>query len=382
MNIVVPYQEQLPLRRAHDVYVVRTAHALAGAGHTVHLLVGRGSLPLPQLLVYYGLPPIEGLRLHRLPLIRSVRVSWSVPFHAAVRWTVKRLAGAARADLVFASTLKLARALAPGLRGSGLVYDLHELSALPGVGAPSRLMRLEAQVLARVQGVVTTSEALREHIARAYPEAGPVGVVPLATYRPTAAEPPPYPDPPPEVPEAFYVGQLHALQGLPMLLEALTRCQRPSLHVVGGGHEGDLHALGRRLGLAERLQLAGFQAPGELPRLMARAHWFLMPSLARGRMPYVSHMKCYDYLAYRRPILASALPSVQELLTDGETALLPRPGDAASWADAMERLAKDPVLARRLGDGAYALGLRHSPERRGLELSAFFERVLRAGRAA
>lgn len=74
-------------------------------------------------------------------------------------------------------------------------------------------------------------------------------------------------------------------------------------------------------------------------------------------------MKCYDYPAYRRRVVASRLPAVSELLTDGETALLVPAGDAPA------RLEADAALARRLADGAWELGLRHAPEHRGARLA-------------
>jgi|GEM_PF-3068459 len=80
-------------------------------------------------------------------------------------------------------------------------------------------------------------------------------------------------------------------------------------------------------------------------------------------------MKCYDHPAYRRPVVASRLPAVSELLTDGETALLVPAGDAPALAAALARLEADAALARRLADGAWELGLRHAPEHRGARLA-------------
>ena len=107
----MPYQERLPLGRAHDVHVVRTCAELAGAGHDVRLLVGAGTPPAERLLAHYGLPAGGTLRVHRLPIMRrAAGVSWGGVFHVAARWAIRWLAGGA-ATVVLASTLKLARAL-------------------------------------------------------------------------------------------------------------------------------------------------------------------------------------------------------------------------------------------------------------------------------
>ena len=381
MNILIPYHERLPIQKAHDVYLVRTSHALARAGHTVHLFMGRGSPSLPALLAYYDLEPTDGIKLHLLPILRRSRgPSWSTPFHLFLWWMIGRLAERGEADVLFVSTLKLARLLLRLRWRLPLVYDLHELGAALGQAAPPSLRRLEAQVLPQAHGIVTTTRALEAQLRRTYPSVGSMAVVPLAVHRPRGLEPEPYPSPGPSTPRAFYVGQLYWLQGLSVALEALSRSEAPHLYMVGSGNEEvSLRVSAQRLGIGGRVHFTGFRAPRELPAAMAQAHWFLLPALGTGRMPYVAHMKCYDYLAYRRPIIASDLPSVLELLTDGETALLTSPGDPQALAQAMDRLLKDPDLARCLADQAWDLALQHSPERRAARLTAFFENV-RAGR--
>ena len=53
-------------------------------------------------------------------------------------------------------------------------------------------------------------------------------------------------------------------------------------------------------------------------------------------------------MAAQRPIVASDLPSLREILRDGENALLVTPDDPEALADAVTRLLNDPVLARAL----------------------------------
>jgi glycosyltransferase involved in cell wall biosynthesis len=54
-------------------------------------------------------------------------------------------------------------------------------------------------------------------------------------------------------------------------------------------------------------------------------------------------------------VIASDLPVFHEYLVDGVSALLPRAGDAAAIAAAMERLVVDGALRRRLVDGGKAV---------------------------
>jgi glycosyltransferase involved in cell wall biosynthesis len=58
-------------------------------------------------------------------------------------------------------------------------------------------------------------------------------------------------------------------------------------------------------------------------------------------------------MAAGTPIVASDLPTVREVLTDGDNALLVPPEDAASMAAAIRRLLVNPGLADRLRRTAY-----------------------------
>ena len=64
--------------------------------------------------------------------------------------------------------------------------------------------------------------------------------------------------------------------------------------------------------------------------------------------------KAFQAIASGTPLVTADTPAARELLADGESALLVRPGDPAGLADAVSRLAADPELARRVGAGGRA----------------------------
>jgi glycosyltransferase involved in cell wall biosynthesis len=70
---------------------------------------------------------------------------------------------------------------------------------------------------------------------------------------------------------------------------------------------------------------------------------------------WMSPLKIFEYMASEKAIIASDLPVLREVLTDGVTALLCDPDDVRSWAAALERLAHDPAERRRLGRSAREL---------------------------
>jgi glycosyltransferase involved in cell wall biosynthesis len=66
----------------------------------------------------------------------------------------------------------------------------------------------------------------------------------------------------------------------------------------------------------------------------------------------MSPLKMFEYMAAGRAIVATDLPSVREVLTDGEDALLATPGSPKELANAIDRLIADPGLRARLGERA------------------------------
>src|SRR4029079_715197 len=70
------------------------------------------------------------------------------------------------------------------------------------------------------------------------------------------------------------------------------------------------------------------------------------PSAIFNEFP--SPLKLFEYMASGRPIVASALPSLREVLRDGENALLVEPGNPPAFVAAISRLKDDPALAAQL----------------------------------
>ena len=70
-------------------------------------------------------------------------------------------------------------------------------------------------------------------------------------------------------------------------------------------------------------------------------------------------MKLFEYMAAGKPILASDLPALREVVRDGESALLLPPADVGAWTAAILRLLADDDLRGRLAANAQALVWAH-----------------------
>ena len=160
-------------------------------------------------------------------------------------------------------------------------------------------------------------------------------------------------------PVLLAVGGVEPRKGTAVLFEALgllrRRGVRPVLAIAGGHSFQDyeayrVQALGRlpELGLElgrDVVQL-GTLTEAELGAWYRSADALAFPSVKEG-----FGLVALEALAVDLPVVASSLPAFTEFLTDGENALLPRVGDAAALADALERVLRDAALRRRLVDG-------------------------------
>ncbi|WP_228215120.1 glycosyltransferase [Aromatoleum toluclasticum] len=197
------------------------------------------------------------------------------------------------------------------------------------------------------QGVVTVSEAMRHVLDRTIPALGPKlqtipnGVAPEFL----RIAPHSKPDGPLEL---LCVASLIPRKSVSTLVDALALTQRPhSLTIVGEGTERErLSMLVRDLGLQDRIRFLPFLPPARIVELLAAADAFVLPSLAEGRPNVV-----LEAFAAARPVIACDIDGVRELIGADERGLLYPPGNVATLAAQLDRLA-DPDLRARLGTAA------------------------------
>lgn len=136
-------------------------------------------------------------------------------------------------------------------------------------------------------------------------------------------------------------GQRHLVAAMPRLLE---RVPRAHAVIAGGGDlEGYLRDLAAELGVTDRVHVLGPRR--DVPALMHAMDVFAMPSIWEG-----FGLVLLEAMAAGRPIVASRVATIPEVVADGETGILVPAGDADAMADAIADLAGDPARARRLGE--------------------------------
>jgi glycosyltransferase involved in cell wall biosynthesis len=154
---------------------------------------------------------------------------------------------------------------------------------------------------------------------------------------------------PPAEFHVLFVGKLIPLHGLETILAAARLLPELPFRIVGSGQLDGLLAQGP--GNVQRVPWIEYEA---LPEEIRGAGCALGIFGTSAKAARVIPNKAYQALACGTPLVTADTPAARELLVDGESALLVPAGDPEALAAAIGRLASDPELARRIGDGGLA----------------------------
>ena len=144
------------------------------------------------------------------------------------------------------------------------------------------------------------------------------------------------------------IGRLSEQKGQMLLIEALARAvgDHPQLHLtlVGDGElRAPIEAAIAAHGLAAHVTLTGWLDEAGVRRELAAAQALVLPSFAEG-LPMV----VMEAMAAARPVIATYIAGIPELVLPGETGWLVPAGDVEALARAMGSFANTPLEALNL----------------------------------
>jgi len=342
MKITCISASEVPSSKANSIQVMKACQALAQLGHSLQLLVpkGSGERPTPaELASFYGLAtsfPVEWLPAN--PRLRRYDFSWAA-IQRARHW-------GAEAVYVWppqAAVLALLRRLPV----------LLEMHGEPEGSFGPLLFRLFLHLPGRKRWLPIT-QALVDLLASRFPVArAPYRVSPNGVDLERFIN---LPESPlarrslgmPEQPTVGYTGHLYPGRGVTLLVELARRF--PQVHFLWvGGHPADVEHWCGQLASASitNVTLTGFVENSRLPLYQAASDVLLMPyervitgSSGGNSAAYCSPMKMFEYMACGRAIISSNLPVIGEVLNDRNAVLCP-PEEADAWVSALGGLLAD-----------------------------------------
>jgi glycosyltransferase involved in cell wall biosynthesis len=230
------------------------------------------------------------------------------------------------------------------------------------------LARLERRNLEDATLIVVVSDVLRDQlveqgIARDRILVNPNGVD-VRRLAPLRAEPPEAWRARlgrPEAPTVGFIGTFglwHGVKLLPEIVAAVAQ-ERPDARwiIVGDGPLfAEVSAEIADRGLADRVLLTGLVPRERATELLAACDVCVSPHVPNpdGSRFFGSPTKLFEYMGLGKPIVASDLDQIGEVIDDGRTGVLVPPGDPLASAEQVVRLLGDPGARARLGAAALA----------------------------
>lgn len=174
-----------------------------------------------------------------------------------------------------------------------------------------------------------------------------------------------------------FTGFVREWHGLGTVIQLIASDQSRNLHllIVGDGPGRQLLvAQAEQLGVIDRVTFTGVVNHDAVVDHAAAFDIALQPSVT----PYASPLKLFEYMALGRAIVAPKTANIEEVLTDGDNALLFTVGDEDAFRAQVERLCIDLDLRERIGVAA-----RHLIEERQLtwdnnvkRIESLFEKII------
>ncbi len=395
MRVLYLADIRFPLERANGIQSMATCHALAGRGHEVTLLVRPDSHQPPRdPYLFYGVARERRLVIEIVPVTGPAAARRA----GYLTYAFARSLGRTRQDLLFTRDLSLASMLLriPRSARAPLVYEAHGIAAesaaarpslLTGAkkASPTKLRRLnarDARVWHDADGYVAITEGLAKELGRRYGARPLVAVVPDGTYLPTSADEPATADTPDHVFTIGYAGHLYPWKGVDLVIETVAALQDTRALIIGGHpQERDVdrvRALATQLDCESRVTITGLLPPAGVTTRLQEADVLVLPNPRSAiSTEFTSPLKLFEYMASGRPIVASDLPSIREVLVNDRNAVLVEPGNPQSLTAGILRVKNDRALGGRLSAQARQDVTRYTWAVRAERLELLFSQVVR-----
>ena len=174
----------------------------------------------------------------------------------------------------------------------------------------------------------------------------------------------------------LYLGNFYVSKGVYVLLEAANNLSKNVKVVLVGGSEADRNIEPLKSVIVKnsltQVTLIGFQERRRIPTYLSAADVCVLPNIVTDEESefFTTPMKMLDYMAAKRPIVASDLPALREILGD-ESAVFVRPNDPQALAEGILRVLKDSIKANSRAKLAYFLAEGLSWDNRARRIKMF-----------
>lgn len=171
-----------------------------------------------------------------------------------------------------------------------------------------------------------------------------------------------------------YTGHLYSWKGVDTLALAARELPSNYLVVFVGGVPEDVKKLSDAHKGEPNILIAGWRPHAEVPLWQKAADVLLLPNTAKENISkyYTSPMKLFEYMASKRPIVATDIPSIREVLNETNAVIVP-PDDSKAMAKGIIDVLGDDVRIEKIVEKAYHDVARHTWKKRAERILEFIK---------
>ncbi|MBI3151190.1 MAG: glycosyltransferase family 4 protein [Chloroflexi bacterium] len=350
----------VPSPKGASTHILHNIRGLVNSQFDVHLITPNDGLLPPE-------DTIDGAQVTRISqdlsqnfLARAVHFGKSISSHLAIH---------PEYDVVHFRNIWDGFQIAQNKKRYGY-KTLFEVNGLPSIELKYHYPGLDADLLSKIKeqeiatlhlsdAIICPSRVTRDYIASLGLSRKLVTVIPNGV-SPSDFSASPLPLRGERVPVLLYIGTLADWQGLDIVVRSLPKVleqQAVRLQIVGRGRSRQRKMLAkqiRKLGIEEHVIVQPAVPHHEIPALITNADICVAPlslndrNVTQGACP----IKLLEYMAAGRPLLASNMPIVRELVREDVDALLFSPSDPEDLTCQTLALLNDFELSKRLAESA------------------------------
>lgn len=355
MNLVYLANVNLPDDWAHSVQIMKMCEAFSVNGINVTLVAPYRNLPVKDdIFNYYKIKPI--FRIVRVPCIDLFQQNPRAIFFW-IRYITFMIS--ARLYLFFVKyDVLYTRELYAGLFWGSVFIELHSL--------PKQINDFKKYILRKASGLIGLTSFIKSRLLDLGINSNKIFIAHDAVRQE---------DFPRDISvgEARgklgldkaghifgYIGTLRTMgmeKGVSTAIDALQFLPESYKLYIVGGEVQDIEyykSYSQTKNLVSRVIFAGKVPHADIPMYIGACDVVVAPFPANEHYSYyMSPLKIFEYMASKRPMVVTDLPSLNEILVREKTALFVAPEDYKGLGEAIKRLVEDKALSLRLSDGAY-----------------------------
>jgi len=391
MRLIYAHQNPLTSPDPASLQVINTCAALAKESE-VHLIASKGGHE--SIGDYYNLCIPNTLYLHLLkrPTIDlpHLRFTWNLPFYVASLIKILQIVRMQKIDALLVRNLKLGHFLLKWCRFLNIpliIFETHEIFTLSfrdeinlrgkNPAKEKKLVQREAYVYRKADGLICITRHLADMIKDKFETNVRILVAPdgvdldslsknalslAGSSRGKLGK------------TLLYLGSLHHWKGIDVLIKAMQYLPGIFLLVVGGNADNInyYHSFAEQHGVRNRVHFEGFVVPSRRFEYFHIADVCILPLKPVHIASYfTSPLKLFEYMASGKPIVASDLPAIREILSHNINSILVPSDNPEALAGGVRYILENPAIGEKIARQAAVDVLSYTWDKRTKKIMDF-----------